>query len=51
MCPQAETSECKENPLGLPAAGLPAADLQQLIPQTGINTASLIGLFSKTFLL
>lgn len=41
MCPQAETSECKENPLGLPAA-----DLQQLIPQTGINTASLIGLFS-----
>lgn len=46
MCPQAETSECKENPLGLPAV-----DLQQLIPQTGINTASLIGLFSKTSLL
>ena len=31
--------------------GLPAGDLQQLILQTGINTTSLIGLFSKTRLL
>ena len=47
MCPQAGTSERKERS----RLGLPAADLQQLIPQTGINTTSLIGLFSKTRLL
>ena len=47
MCPQAGTLERKErSPLGLPAG-----HLQQLIPQTGINTISLMGLFSKTRLL